>query len=151
MSKTLYLGLDPGRRGRFALIDADQHAIEVCSLPKTEKDIVDHIERVVRQHEIAGWLVKAVVEKITPFGHKTAIHRLGESAGFLRCCLYWLEVPFVERTPQQWQRQLGFSSKGDINVVKAKAQEIFPSVAVTHSTSSALLLAECARLYYARR
>jgi len=36
---------------------------------------------------------------------------------------------------------LGCLSKGDKNVTKAKAQEQFPNIKVTHATADALLIA----------
>jgi hypothetical protein len=36
-------------------------------------------------------------------------------------------------------------SKGDKNVTKRKAQELFPSLKITHATADALLIAEYLR------
>jgi hypothetical protein len=50
-------------------------------------------------------------------------------------------IPFERVTPAKWQRELGCLTKGDKNVTKRKAQELFPDVKVTHANADALLLA----------
>lgn len=54
-------------------------------------------------------------------------------------------VPFEEVTPAKWQGALGCRSKGDKNVTKRKAQELFPEVKMTHAIADAYLLAEYCR------
>ena len=54
-------------------------------------------------------------------------------------------IPFERVRPQQWQKSLGCLTKGDKNVTKRKAQELFPMMKVTHATADALLIAEYGR------
>ncbi len=54
-------------------------------------------------------------------------------------------IPFEEVTPQKWQKTLSCLSRGDKNITKAKAQQLFPGLRVTHATADALLIAEYAR------
>ncbi len=54
-------------------------------------------------------------------------------------------IAFDEVTPQRWQKMLGCRSKGDKNVTKRRAQDLFPQVRVTHALADALLLAEYCR------
>jgi hypothetical protein len=51
-------------------------------------------------------------------------------------------IPFARIRPQVWQKELGCLTKGDKNVSKRKAQELFPSMKVTHATADALLIAK---------
>lgn len=70
----------------------------------------------------------------------------------MACLAAGLRVEYV--SPQKWQRALGLLSKGrglgqgdtaKKNRNKAKAQELFPGVKVTHAIADALLLAEYGR------
>jgi hypothetical protein len=40
-----------------------------------------------------------------------------------------------------WQKALGCLTKGDKNITKRKAQEMFPGIKVTHATADSLLIA----------
>jgi hypothetical protein len=50
-------------------------------------------------------------------------------------------IPFTRVRPQVWQKELGCLTKGDKNISKRKAQELFPSMKVTHATADSLLIA----------
>jgi hypothetical protein len=50
-------------------------------------------------------------------------------------------IPFERVRPQAWQKAMGCMSKGDKNITKRKAQELFPQIKVTHATADALLIA----------
>lgn len=58
------------------------------------------------------------------------------------------QVPFTEVTPQKWQRAMGCLSGGDKNVTKARAQQLWPTLKLTHANSDAYLLAEYARKFF---
>lgn len=69
----------------------------------------------------------------------------GQNYGFLRGCLRTVGIEFEEVRAQDWQMVLGCRTRGDKNISKAKAQQIFPTVKCTHAISDALLLAEFGR------
>ena len=71
--------------------------------------------------------------------------KFGQSFGFLQGILIAAEIPFELVTPQKWQRYLGCRTKGDKNITKARAQELFPDIKCTHAVSDALLIAEYGR------
>ena len=54
-------------------------------------------------------------------------------------------IPFETVTPAKWQGAMGCRTKGDKNVTKRKAQDLFPGVKVTHAIADALLIAEWGR------
>jgi hypothetical protein len=47
--------------------------------------------------------------------------------------------------PQVWQQALGCMTKGDKNVSKSRAQQLFPAFRITHHNADAILIAEYAR------
>ena len=69
----------------------------------------------------------------------------GRSYGFLRGLLAANGIKREDVTPQKWQAELGCRSKGDKNVTKAKAQELWPNEKITHANADAMLIAEYAR------
>ena len=66
----------------------------------------------------------------------------GRGYGNLEMALTAAGIPFARIRPQVWQKELGCLTKGDKNVSKRKAQELFPSMKVTHATADALLIAK---------
>jgi Holliday junction resolvasome RuvABC endonuclease subunit len=65
----------------------------------------------------------------------------GNGFGHLEMALTAAGIPFERVSPQRWQKALGCLTKGDKNVSKRRAQELFPSMKITHATADALLIA----------
>lgn len=133
------LGIDPGKGGGLALLDTAVYLPQVFSLKDKS------------EQEIALWLLStgadfAVIERVhsSPQMGVTSAFSFGQSYGFLRGCLAG-RIAYDEVTPQRWQKELGCMSKGDKNVTKQRAAQLFPAVKVTHGVADALLLSEYAR------
>jgi len=140
-----FLGIDPGVSGGMALIA--ESGVETFKLKNaTESDIA---------REIENWHVHiefGVIEKVSSspqMGVRSAF-TFGMSYGFLRGVITGL-FPFEEVSPQKWQKAMGCMTKGDKNVSKAKAQQLFPQLKITHAIADALLIAEYARRTYNQR
>lgn len=137
----IFLGIDPGASGGIAFLSSIDAEAQATKMPETERD---------------AWLAISTWELSKAFAIIEAVHsmpkqgvassfKFGRSYGFLRGCLIASGIPFEEVTPQRWQKELGCMSKGDKNVTKARAQQLFPGLKITHATADALLLAEYAR------
>lgn len=131
------LGVDPGKSGALALVDS-LGAIDVFKLDNTERDIWDCLKE---------WREKidcAYIERVSAMPRQgvSSTFKFGTSYGFLRGILIASEIPFEAVTPAKWQRTLGCLTKGDKNVTKSKAQELFPNIKITHAVADALLIAE---------
>lgn len=146
-----YIGIDPGKGGGIAIIEYEQVRGTVfsglshhtLSLKKsTERDAWDFLKEHVR-----GVVWPAALERVasSPQMGVVSSFTFGRSYGFLRGILVAMEIPFDEVLPRKWQSEMGCLSGGDKNVTKAKAQQLFPSVKVTHGIADALLLAEYSR------
>ncbi len=148
----MFVGIDPGKSGAIAVIDAEGCFVSVVKLKETEQDIWT-------------WMVKelgigygksghfAVLEKVgaMPRQGLSSTFKFGVSYGFCRGILTANRIRFEEVTPAKWQGALGCRTKGDKNITKAAAQRLFPTVKITHANADALLLAEYARrLWYER-
>lgn len=136
-----YLGIDPGKGGALALVDAAGHPVSVCLLEET-------------QHDVWAWLAEyrddvafAMLEKVhaMPRQGVSSTFKFGESFGFCQGMLVAARIRFELVTPQRWQKVMSCRSGGDKNVTKERAQGLFPSFKVVHANADALLLAEYSR------
>ena len=74
-----------------------------------------------------------------------SVFKFGQNYGSLLTFLTCFKIPYEKVSPVKWQRALGCLSGGDKNVTKAKAQELFPGLQITHAIADALLIAEYGR------
>ncbi len=135
------IGIDPGVSGGIAWFAAGEAWVKASKMPETEKEISDLIASIA----VAG--TKCIIEKVhsMPGQGVSSTFTFGKNYGFLRGCLISHGCSFDEITPQTWQKSLGCLSKGDKNITKAKASQIFPLQKVTHAIADALLIAEYLR------
>lgn len=143
-----FLGIDPGKSGGIAvLIDGEVHNVLKLE-PCTEADIAEFVSdvRALVEASTAGPLF-AFLEKVSamPKQGVSSTFKFGTSYGFLRGLLVGMRIPFEEVTPQKWQKLMGCMTRGDKNVSKGRAQQLFPSLKITHATADALLIAEYGR------
>ena len=140
------IGKDPGKNGAIAWITDGKACVE--KMPETLQDLWELIR------DIRGPLhwtpepeCKAYIEAVhssPQMGVKSAF-TFGQGYGNLEMALTAAGIPFERVSPQKWQKAMGCLTKGDKNVSKRKAQELFPSLKITHATADALLIAEYGR------
>lgn len=146
-----YIGIDPGVGGGMAWVLPGGMAPDVGKVglkDKTEADIVTWMK--VLCADEYGHGLYAVIEKVSssPQMGVVSSFTFGRSYGFLRGVLSALAIPYVEVRPQAWQKAMGCLTKGDKNVTKALAQQLYPGERVTHATADALLLATYCRRHH---
>lgn len=136
----LIVGIDPGASGAIVVHDGE-FLPEFVKLSGTEGDVCGFLRGFY-----AGRMF-AYIERVhsMPGQGVSSSFKFGQSYGFLRGILTGFGIPFEEVTPQKWQKAMGCMSKGDKNVTKSKAQQLFPNVKVTHAIADALLIAEYGR------
>jgi hypothetical protein len=136
-----FIGVDVGVGGGIAIIDNHGTALRAVKMPETDADL------------LAVFLpmppvdARAVLEKVhsSPQMGVVSAFSFGGSYRACRMALTASGIPFDEVTPFKWQRRMECLSAGDKNVTKARAQQLFPAVKVTHAIADALLLAEFCR------
>ena len=142
----LILGIDPGKSGGLAVIWPC--GAEVHKMPDTERDLWDCIRELVPN---GG---RAYIEKVhaMPGQGVTSMFSFGQNYGMLRAFLVAHGIPFETVTPAKWQREFALPSlkaagspSAKKNAHKARAQELFPSLRITHAVADALLIAEWGR------
>jgi len=139
------IGIDPGQKGAAALIDSNGIIIDIARFDKlTQADIADALSEWTMDTE-TGYF--AYLEKVhaMPKQGVSSTFKFGTNFGFLIGCLTALKIPFEFVTPNTWQKALSCQSKGDKNVTKTKAQQLFPEHNIIHTIADALLIAEYGR------
>lgn len=136
------IGIDPGTNGAISVTDSEGNVIKVDKMPDTPKDVLDILSP-YKDDSIC------YIEKVggMPGQGGSAMFNFGKNYGHLEMALYALEIPFVTVTPQKWQKEFQLSGKKSEmgytkwkNVLKEKAQQVFPKIKMTLWKSDALLI-----------
>lgn len=145
------IAIDPGASGGIAIIELDG-TITAVPMPATERDLYELLIRTTERSFSTVAFVEAVHS--SPQMGVVSAFKFGQSVGAIRmaCLASDIRVEYV--SPQKWQKELGLLSKGrglgqgdtaKKNRNKAKCQELFPGIKVTHKIADALLIAEFGR------
>lgn len=143
------IGIDPGKSGGVAVLSGA--GVTAYSMPVTDGDLV----QLLREHSIPGKTV-AFVEKVSssPQMGVVSAFKFGRSVGAIGMACVALGIRMELVTPQSWQKSFGLIVKGrglgqgdteKKNRNKARAQELFPGLKITHATADCLLIAEYGR------
>jgi hypothetical protein len=159
----IFLGIDPGQSGGIAFVSADGRLQRANKMGGTEADTLSLLDF---SDGVCGGVfrVRAMIEKVhampavdwksPPCAHcgqrrtirgAASLGTFMENFGVLRGFLIASKIPFELETALTWQRYMHCLTKGDKNVSKARAQELFPGVKITHATADAILIAEYGR------
>jgi len=132
------IGIDPGKNGAIAWITDGKPCVE--KMPETCQDLLELLNSIAFN---VNWYIKAYIEQVhsSPQMGVVSAFTFGQGFGHIEMALTAACIPFERVRPQQWQKSMGCMTKGDKNVSKAKAQELFPAMKVTHATADALLIA----------
>jgi len=136
------IGIDPGKSGGIAWID-ERGRMCVEKMPETLRDLWDFIVT-FHDHDTG---CKAYLEQVhsMPGQGVSSSFTFGQGYGALEMALIAAGIPFERVTPQKWQKAMQCMTKGDKNVSKRRAQELFPEIKFTHATADAALIAEYGR------
>lgn len=161
----IIVGIDPGQSGGIARLkqSGDRWLPSAISMPATEKDIADHLWTLYSEANNEGVEIIAFLEQVqvmpairrvkTPAGETREEVNAGivstakfmQGYGYLRGCLITIGIPLEDVRPQAWQKLLGCMTRGDKNVSKRRAQQLFPQLIITHKTADSLCIAEAGR------
>ena len=138
----IIIGIDPGINGAIAWITDGKPCVE--KMPDTLQDLWELIESI--GYEIPDYTpyeIKAYIEQVSssPQMGVVSAFTFGRGYGNIEMALTAAGIPFERVRPQVWQKALGCLTKGDKNITKRKAQELFPSIKVTHAIADSLLIA----------
>lgn len=143
----IFLGLDPGLSGSICAVSPGMDAV-AHKMPDTDKDLLDLLKSVIFSHDGYATAILEEVSSSPQMGVVSAF-TFGRGFGKLEMALLAAEIPYEKVRPATWQKALRCMSKGDKNLTKKKAQELFPKMKVTHNIADGLLIATyCQRKYY---
>lgn len=145
----LHIGIDPGASGGIAFIpDNNTAKAWADKMPSTLADLYDTFCS-PENGVLAGdcHYIHACLERVhsMPGQGVASSFKFGQGFGHLEMALTAARIPFTYVTPQKWQKELQCLTGGDKNVSKARAQQLFPHLKITHALSDALLIAEYCR------
>ena len=152
----IYIGIDPGANGAIAFINAirpDDVLVSVLPVKKTHVSILASCLEDVGDKD--SFAMIELVHSMPGQGVRSSFN-FGVSFGMLEGFIIASGVPYDRVSPQKWQKEFGLYKLPDEtktakkNRHKELAQELFPTLKVTHATADALLIAEYARRTYER-
>ena len=130
------IGIDAGKNGGIAWITDGKPCVE--KMPDTLQDLWELFRDITSEGECRAYL-----EQIhsSPQMGVVSSFTFGNGFGHLEMALTAAGIPFERVRPQVWQKAMGCMTKGDKNVSKRKAQELFPRIKMNHYIADALLIA----------
>lgn len=142
------IGIDPGKSGGIAIMERQEIILAIGLGKLTEQDTF----RLLCEHEPAT----VILEKVgpTPQMGVTSAFSFGGAYYSVRMACIAAGLRMVSVSPQKWQNVLklpkvggkvGENSTAKKNRNKARAQELFPQMKITHAIADALLLCEYGR------
>ena len=137
------VGVDPGVNGGLAALGEDGVVVSVSKMPATERGVYEWFAAL----QPFGGAARAVIEKAQPMPQQGVVSMFtyGRGYGGLLMALTACEIPFDTVTSPVWQLAMQCRSKGDKNVTKRRAEQLFPKQKITHAIADALLIAEYCR------
>lgn len=155
-----YVGIDPGKSGAIVTLQEtevhtkiDVHLLNsepeqtfefINSIPHSSQIIIERV------HAMPIWWGgsgdKKKPETFVPKQGIASTFKFGESYGFIKGLLFPI-VP-KEVLSRVWQKRMNCLTGGDKKISLRKAQELYPSLKVTHAFADALLIATYCKLYY---
>lgn len=148
------IAIDPGAKGGVAWCHRPHLGIHAVKMPGTEKDTVEIFTGILADRKLLTVPgdedpgVRCVIEHVhaMPKQGVTSMFNFGKGYGFLRGTLVALGIPFEEVKPAQWQRPYGLLKRKDETNIqkknrhKQKAQNLYPSLKLTHMTADAVMI-----------
>lgn len=140
----IYFGIDPGKSGSISAVWDDGVAFSSsCKLSETLDDICYYIAQFEHTQAVA------MIEKVhsSPQMGVTSAFSFGQSFGAMEGILAAFKIKREYVSPQRWQKYMSCLTKGDKNISKARAQQLFPQLKITNANADSLLIAEYGRRF----
>jgi hypothetical protein len=138
----LILGVDPGMSGAAAVVSADK---SFCQCIIFKKHTLAEISTWLAGHreEITLCFIEGV--NAMPAQGVSSTFKFGMNYGIWQGLLTAHGIPFERVYPLKWQTAMSCRTGGNKNISKARAQELFPRLTITHANADSLLIAEYGR------
>lgn len=123
MTERFFIGIDPGKNGAIAMVDADGKIISLHVMPKFA-DKVDArglfrlLNQMTKDKDVLVHLEKA---QAFPKQGVVSVLNYGIFAGYCEMALYGLALPFELVTPQAWQKVMHSGIETSIKDAKIRS------------------------------
>ena len=153
-----FLGIDPGVAGGIAIVSETGLVATAWKMPATEREMLELLGEAAAADDTRGMVEKLGGmprdKKGRPMQSPTTMFKMGTNFGKIHMALVAAGIAFDQVLPRDWQAQFGLLRGGKKmtntekkNTHKAKAEQLFPLLKITHAVADALLIAEyCRRL-----
>ena len=140
----IYLGIDPGQKGGYAIIDGDK----VETYPWNDTEFIKFAKELDATHCVC------CLEKVgaMPKQGVTSTFNFGKSAGFIEGVLQTCGIPYQLVPPQKWKKEYSLSSDKNQSITVCK--RLFPEISLKRTDrcktdsdglAEAVLMAEFAK------
>lgn len=166
----IYLAIDPGSSGGFAFHNTIDNSYGCFKCPATDTEIVDSLKKIssiangevvhVMAEKVGGFigLRKKIVNIYCPYckglvpyeisegDPGSTMFKFGDGNGFVRGVCIALGFGYDTIAPRSWQKvhnlfkARGMGKTAWKNILKDRAQKLFPQLKVTLPTADALLI-----------
>lgn len=108
----IWIGIDPGKKGGYAMIVDDPKCSYVKAFPWDDAAFVEEMRRIGLRLENPTGCVVAAVEQVNamPGQGVTSMFSFGKSYGFILGTLSALNIPFQTVRPHEWKKAFGLNS-----------------------------------------
>ena len=127
----IYVGIDPGQKGGYAIIAESETGKSVFAYPWDDTFFIMEMTAIAKQNVIAA------VEKVNarPGQGVTSMFSFGKSAGFIEGVLSTLGISYQLIPPATWKREFSLIGK-DKKASIETCQKLFPEVDLRRSERS---------------
>lgn len=139
-----FIGIDPGVTGGIAVLYEDGSIAEVTKMPADNRAVLDFLAKFAGD-DFGGCRGALEYVRSRPGLSSVAVFTFGRGYGALEMALIASSIPYYDVHPLRWQKMLACRTRGDKNISKARAAELWPGQKITHAIADALLIAEWCR------
>jgi len=147
-SNTVWLGVDPGKTGCFAVCYVDcfgKHTTSIYKMPKTPAALRDFIVDLQKKYDPKTNRYHCFCELVgfyRPGCSATSAVTFGKGVGGLTQLLTDFYIPCTWLTPQKWMKAFGcpndLEKTARKNWIAAKVRELYPKMKITQQLSDGL-------------
>ena len=108
----IYIGIDPGKKGGYAMIVDDPKSSYVKAYPWDDAAFAEEMRGIGLKLENPRGCVVAAVEQVNamPGQGVTSMFSFGKSYGYILGVLTALNIPFQTVRPHEWKKAFGLNS-----------------------------------------
>jgi hypothetical protein len=142
----IIIGIDPGKNGGIAVVKQKGH-VALFKMPEVPTDLLKFFIKFSNNGEVTAYIEN--IHGMPGMGGVSMFH-FGEGYGMIKMALIACNIRTIFVTPQKWQKHFQLGTKKLVgkhwkNILKTKAQQLFPKSEIFLWGADAALIAEYGR------